>query len=658
MNRTNGPGAMQGPDLQAWVLPGILLGLAVHLPVAAQDLPDPASSVRQAVSAVCDAPSASLAEMAEHMPGGGTGLSEEALVVRGLDVGWQRRFALPGNAEIRVEKFAPRGALRRLAVEYWSAGASAGIRPRLAAIAGADCSIAGGRRLVYEAAAAQPVALEHLDGSLAATGEREPLNPPVPAGADPGGVAVALVDSGVNYLLPAIRERLARNDSGALLGYDYWDLDHRPFDANPARSPFFPQRHGTRTASVLLREAPEARLVPYRYPRPDMTRMADLVADAAAHGVRIVSIAMGSRDRDDWQALAEAAREHPEMLFVLSAGNDGRNIDEAPVYPAALPLDHTLVVTSSLPDGSLARGSNWGPQAVDLLVPAERLRALDFDGREVAVSGSSYAAPRIAALAARLLAADPERDAAALRAAILERVLPPFAGDAGRVSAGFLPRPEIAEQLPPLADTGDGRPADAARHTLAEAALYPDGPDTADARFTFEPHFAYFRGSGWGREALLAPARQLAGILAQCGIHIPRIELHVLAGPAAYHYFHEAIARELVGQVALPRPTVHFVTDTLQVDGWDAVAYGRSNTRARPALRDTVWFTKATRDPGIALAHELAHVLMDSGEHTDTPGNLMRAETSPENTALADGQCRAIIDRGTAHGLLKASEKR
>ena len=82
------------------------------------------------------------------------------------------------------------------------------------------------------------------------------------------------------------------------------------------------------------------------------------------------------------------------------------------------------------------------------------------------------------------------------------------------------------------------------------------------------------------------------------------------------------------------------------------MAIGKSNSTTRPALRYTAWFTEGTRDPGIALAHELVHILMDSGAHLDTPGNLMRAETAPSNTALATEQCEAAVARGTANGLL------
>ncbi|MCP4392403.1 MAG: hypothetical protein GY802_29195 [Gammaproteobacteria bacterium] len=69
------------------------------------------------------------------------------------------------------------------------------------------------------------------------------------------------------------RKSTARDADNRLIGYDFWDMDDRPYDAHPVNSEFFVQRHGTRSASILLREAPAIELVPYRYPRPDMSRM-------------------------------------------------------------------------------------------------------------------------------------------------------------------------------------------------------------------------------------------------------------------------------------------------------------------------------------------------------------------------------------------------
>ena len=302
------------------------------------------------------------------------------------------------------------------------------------------CSVIMARAIAYDDEGRADTLIQ-LDGSLAPTETREPLNPPVPEGRDPGGVTVVQVDSGVNYLLPEIAARLARDPEGEILGYDFWELDKRPFDGNPARSPFFPIRHGTTVASVLLREAPDVRLVPYRYPRPDMSRMAPLVISAAAEGASIVAMAMGSRNREEWTAFEGAAADHPELLFILSAGNDGRNIDEAPLYPAVLPLENLLVVTSSDDFGRLASGSNWGPRSVDLMVPAERVDVIDHRGALGTASGSSYAVPRVAALAARLKARNPDWSAAELKEAILARAVPPRSRGRSPVRHGWIPNP-------------------------------------------------------------------------------------------------------------------------------------------------------------------------------------------------------------------------
>lgn len=58
------------------------------------------------------------------------------------------------------------------------------------------------------------------------------------------------------------------------------------------------------------------------------------------------------------------------------------------------------------------------------------------------------------------------------------------------------------------------------------------------------------------------------------------------------------------------------------------------------------------RDLPQALTHELVHVLTDSGDHSEEPRNLMRAETSPRNTRLTAAQCERLRSRGEAAGLL------
>ena len=399
------------------------LTLAVHEGAASAAEPiDPVATLRLALMLDCSGVAQPPQVMAAQLPGAVTA-QEQPIPPKGAPIGSRWLFALRNGGQALVDRYAKAGKLLTLLAEY-DEPRQGGPRPALAALGNEGCYLASGRRLVYDAEG-HAIAVELLDAHMAPTGQRELLDADVPPARDPGGVAVALVDTGVNYLLPEIGDRLARDASGRSLGYDYWEMDARPFDRNPVVSPFFPERHGTKTASVLLREAAQVRLLPYRYPRPDMSRFAALIDDAARKGAAILTISLGSDEREEWQSFAAAAARHPEMLFIVSAGNDGRDLDRVPVYPAALELANKITVTSAdAATGRPAPGANWGSRTVDLAVPAEGIRVTNFAGEDERVSGSSYAAPRVAALAARLLLTHPGWHAAELESAIYARAKP------------------------------------------------------------------------------------------------------------------------------------------------------------------------------------------------------------------------------------------
>jgi len=163
---------------------------------------------------------------------------------------------------------------------------------------------------------------------------------------------------------------------------------------------------------------------------------------------------------------------------------------------------------------------------------------------------------------------------------------------------------------------------------------------------------AFLDGSGWSPETILNAMRESARVLGQCGVAMETAELVRFGAPARYRDFHTPAARELVRTLALRKPTIYFVSGTRQRPAFDAEAIGRGNSRTRPELADTVWVTRGTRDLGIALAHELTHVLIDNGEHSDAPGNLMRENTAPENIDLTDAQCARIRATARANGLV------
>ena len=162
---------------------------------------------------------------------------------------------------------------------------------------------------------------------------------------------------------------------------------------------------------------------------------------------------------------------------------------------------------------------------------------------------------------------------------------------------------------------------------------------------------AYFPAD-WQAEAIAAAAREAAGLLGQCGVAIVRARLVSLRAPDRYRDFHTPESRVLAGTLRLPTPAVYFVAGTRQDPAFDAEAIGRANSGTRPELTDTVWVARGARDPGLVLAHELAHVLMDSGEHSAQPGNLMREDTAPGNDRLDPAQCERLRAVGTRNGLL------
>lgn len=558
------------------------------------------------------------------------------IVMRGVDFGVLHRARNEAGAPLELEVIERDGRILRFVARSYRAPDE----PEILVALDAACALQVARRVNYSDDGIART-IDTLDEDFRPRGRPDWLNPRLDwlarDAAAPGAAArlrVGLVDSGVNYRLPAINTRLARDADGNLVGYDFWDLDALPYDAHLLGGGFFVQRHGTRTASLLLAEAPGIELVPYRYPRPDMHRMRELVEHAARNGVTLVGLPLGGYRADEWQAFAAAARAHPGMLFVASAGNDGWDIDERPVYPAALELDNLLVVTSADDFARPAERTNWGRESVDFLVPAENLRVLDYSGDMTFASGSSYAVSRALALAARVKQAHPDWQAAEIIAEFRRRYADRLAR--GWAGGGY------------IADPRAGAP-------IAKSILPPleiDAPPAADDLVLsldvvlLEPR--------WSRGQVESTVRQAYAILAQCGIAPGEVRLTAVDGPDYLRDLTVGHARTLLAALDRKPPTVVFARDTLRPQPYTGEAFGRANSVRRPWLADSVWLMLEVDDPGVALAHELFHVLANNGEHVELARNLMQGATRPDGTALTPRQCELARVRGREHGLLAA----
>lgn len=563
-----------------------------------------------------------------------------AIEFRQTRVGTRYRLQVDNAALVELEVINRGGKASRFIGSFFN---EFGDPLTLIALA-ADCSLQVARKINYSAQG-QAIDIVSLDAKLSPQGDPDWLNPPLyfldreaaaglkhPGDATP--LRVAMVDSGVNYRLPEINRRLARDADGALIGFDFWDMDTLPYDAHPVNSGFFVQRHGTRTASLVLREAPAIELVPYRYPRPDMSRMQALVEHAARHEVAIVGMPLGSNRNEDWGSFARAAKAHPQLLFIVSAGNDGRDIDEQPVYPASLDIDNLLVVTSADDFVRPAERTNWGRISVDFMVPAERRLALDYSGTETPVSGSSYAVSRLVALAARLKLAHRQWQAADIAAELRRRYGRGDAAAPDWVSVGYIADPLAGD--PPLTKA---LPAPTIKLSLIESEVtLPLEILVLDPR--------------WTPPRVESALQQAYEILSQCGFKVGELAMHAVVGEDYLRDLSTGSAATVLALRRGSRATVVFARDTRMQAQYLGEAFGVGNTSMRPWLANSVWLMLDVEDPGIALAHELYHVLANSGAHVEGVPNLMQPRTRPESLELTREQCRLAQINGVATRLL------
>ncbi len=113
------------------------------------------------------------------------------------------------------------------------------------------------------------------------------------------------------------------------------------------------------------------------------------------------------------------------VLNVFAAGNDARNIDVNPSYPASYDSPTILSVASSTSTDTRSSFSNWGTTGVDVAAPGSGiLSTVRSAANYGTLSGTSMASPHVAGAAALLSSHDPSLSAASLKATLMNTVDP------------------------------------------------------------------------------------------------------------------------------------------------------------------------------------------------------------------------------------------
>jgi len=193
--------------------------------------------------------------------------------------------------------------------------------------------------------------------------------------------------------------------------------------------------HGTHVAGIIAAAlngkgvvgvAPRAKLMIVKALGNDGSGTTGSVAEgiryAVANGARIINLSLASSENDPRMAEAVQAAAAANVLIVASAGNDSRDIDQQPAYPAALPAPNLLAVASTDPNNGrdLSTYSNFGRLTVQVAAPGAQILSTGKDGSYVEMSGTSMAAPMVAGVAALVAGASPPVSAVDLRAALMQ----------------------------------------------------------------------------------------------------------------------------------------------------------------------------------------------------------------------------------------------
>ncbi len=208
-------------------------------------------------------------------------------------------------------------------------------------------------------------------------------------------VKVAIIDSGIETEHPKIR-RVAGGIGLTVKSGER--VIQQPDHADCAG-------HGTACAGIILKKAPDAELYSIRI--FDETLSADghaLVAAiqwATEQGVDVINLSLGTTDAAYKEVISEACQRAVEAGVILIAAehNDG-----VPSYPANLP-EVIGVTGGKIYDryGYYYRPSN----TIECVARGDEQRVCWKDGREIMISGTSYAAPHITGIVALIREAYP-----------------------------------------------------------------------------------------------------------------------------------------------------------------------------------------------------------------------------------------------------------
>jgi subtilisin family serine protease len=309
------------------------------------------------------------------------------------------------------------------------------------------------------------------------------------------GIVVAVVDTGVDYTHPSLRNSIwvnprevaddgIDNDNNGFVddvrGWDFWDNDNDPLDEIGILN--FQGGHGSHVAGTIAAAASvagpsgvafNAKIMPLRMFDEDFgaRHLAESITYAANNGAHVINLSLGGPVRP---LVTQAIRFATSLgaIVVVAAGNDGA---ATPGFPASLATIPGVIavgaVNSSRTVTSFSNRAGSSQSLQYVAAPGDNVLStvpagypngtVTPTGTFAALPGTSMAAPHVAGVVALMLSALPNPKAAGVRDRVVNALI------------------DTAQQPPPIATVAAAAAFEAAqpgtaqtrRNTRAFAAL-------------------------------------------------------------------------------------------------------------------------------------------------------------------------------------------
>lgn len=239
---------------------------------------------------------------------------------------------------------------------------------------------------------------------------------------------IAVIDSGIDFAHPDLKASEWTNQgagSGSdLHGWDYIADSGEIKDENG---------HGTSIAGIIAAQGNNdtgitgvmwrASLMSLRVldktGTGDVAHAVEAIDYAVAHGAKVINLSWGT---DGYSAALKDAIERASRggaVVVCSAGNDGRDIESTPYYPASFDSQNIIAVASTDASDQLAGWSNYGVHHIAVAAPGVNILTTQAGGDYQTVSGTSASAPLVTGVVGLIKTAHPYLNARSTIAAIV-----------------------------------------------------------------------------------------------------------------------------------------------------------------------------------------------------------------------------------------------